>query len=53
MLLSSPNARSITFFKTRLSLYRSYTVEPVLETTCIKQSTAFRDHCSDFFNQLN
>ena len=23
------------------------TVKPVLETTCIKQSTALRDHCSD------
>ena len=22
------------------------TVKPVLETTCIKQSTALRDHCS-------
>ena len=24
-----------------------YTVKPVLETTCIKQSTALRDHCPD------
>ena len=23
------------------------TVKPVLETTCIKQSTALRDHCFD------
>ena len=28
-------------------LHLLHTAKPVLETTCIKQSTAVRDHCSD------
>ena len=34
-------------------LKKRYTVKPVLETTCIKQSTAARDHCSETTPLLN
>ena len=36
-----------------LMMYCSYTVKPVLETTCIKRPPALRDHYSDTTTLLN
>ena len=40
-------------FSTCLENFLQFTVQPVLETTCIKQSTALRDQCSDTTPLLN
>ena len=42
--------RSYTYkpnYKTKVHLNKTATVKPVSETTCIKQTTAVRDHCSE------
>ena len=36
-----------TVFKVKSTYFETSTVEPVLETTCIKQSTALKDHTYD------